>query len=266
MAIGTRSLHIGPQFGPAMGAIGLSMASVTLDAASGKYCPATPAEWAVVLAIAGITSGGPSAIYLMQEASGNLADSVDSFTLTASGTGLGYQAAVAGWTRKAVTTTAAGTGVFASASASLPDISTTSHMAIAYAKVTTQAVATRDVVSVGAAGTTMRTMSVATSGVLRGACAANVANGAADAGGVVRPWCPQINRTAAAAAACTDAERVTPAISAGATGKGIGVGNVGSSCITASFLYRADFFAAAAEWTAAQMRTVLTVLGWTVLW
>jgi hypothetical protein len=265
-AVGARvGIAVGMAADPLAPGASNPLAGVTRDAASGIYCPASAGEWVIVLAAAGIVSGGPSAIYLLQDPSGNPADAIGGFTLTASGAGLAYAQSIPGWTRSGIVTTAGSTGLLQNSSASLPDISTTSHLALSYVKAITQAVATRDVVSVGAVGTTMRAQSVATTGQARGLCAANPATGTIDSGGAVRPWVVGINRTTPGAALYTDAEKILPAISAGATGKGIQCGNVGSSDVTAAYLYRADFFAGAAELSAAQVKTLLQTLGWSPL-
>src|SRR5262245_47294003 len=102
---GQYDVRRGAVYGPSSKAL----SAVSRDATSNILVPANAAEWAQVLASAGISSGGPSALWLFQEASGNPADSVGSFTLTASGTPT-YQAAVSGWTRKAITFADAATG------------------------------------------------------------------------------------------------------------------------------------------------------------
>ena len=55
--------------------------TVTRDAASSKYTPASAAEWAELLSGSGL--GAPSSLWLCQESSGTLADSIGSRTLTA---------------------------------------------------------------------------------------------------------------------------------------------------------------------------------------
>lgn len=98
---------------------------VSKDAAAGIYCPASSTEWTNFIARKGLSVAVPDALWLYQEASGNLADSIGSFTLTAAGTGATYQSAVTGWTRKGIAITDAATANFSSTSASLPDVSTT---------------------------------------------------------------------------------------------------------------------------------------------
>ena len=72
----------------------------SIDAASGKAVPATNAEWAALLTAAGVSSGGPVSIYLMQDAAAALADVNGTHNLpeTAEGVYL-YRQPVTGWTR-----------------------------------------------------------------------------------------------------------------------------------------------------------------------
>lgn len=78
------------------------LSSVTRDATSGWYFPANATEWTTLAEVAELPEGGPSSAWLCQEPSGNLADSVSSVTLSASGAGHLYQQAVAGFSRKAI--------------------------------------------------------------------------------------------------------------------------------------------------------------------
>ena len=239
------------------------LAGVTLDA-SGRYRPSSSAEWATVLAAAGIASGGPSALYLCQDASGNLADAVGTFPLTASGTGTTYMQPVSGWSAKAVAMTSGSTGLFQSTDAGLPDIATTSMLMLAYAQPTTTA-STRDIMGGGTAATRILAETTATSGVPRIMCAGNAAVGAVNTGAATRPWTLQINRTAGSAALYTDAERIVPTFGTTAAGKSISIGNFVAGTATCLYALIAVFFGAAAELSTAQVRSLHTTLGWTPL-
>lgn len=81
------------------------LATVTRDATSLIYCPASAAEWTTTLAVAGIATGNPSSLWLCQEPSGSLADAIGANPLTPAGAPT-YQNANAGWTRKSVNITA----------------------------------------------------------------------------------------------------------------------------------------------------------------
>lgn len=240
---------------------GSAIAGVTRDASSGIYCPASAGEWTLLMAAAGLATGNPSALYLCQEASGNLADSIGTFTLTASGTGLSYQQTVGGWARKAINTTEAATGAFINTDAGLPDISTTSALILGYIKPTTTGT-TRALLGMGAAATPIAVERLLTSGFPRLRCGATLVSGVGgDPTTQVRPWTAQINRTATLATVTDELEKVTTATLSTATGKQATLGNLFVTDSTCSYLYAAIFFGAAAELSSAQLKTLLTTLG-----
>ncbi len=72
---------------------------VDQDATSLWYLPSDASQWTELLA--GTLLANPSSLWLCQEASGNLADSIGAVTFTAFGTP-NYQQTVTGWTRKAI--------------------------------------------------------------------------------------------------------------------------------------------------------------------
>lgn len=238
---------------------------VTRDAASGIYFPATSGEWAIILTVAGIATGGPSAIYNFQDASGNPADATGTFPLTASGTGLTYAQAVAGYTRLAVGTTSGGTGAFQTVSVSLPDLSTDSQLTLAVVNPTVIGTL-RDVHGGGAAATRVNSQLVATTGQARGMSAGNNTNGVINSGNATRPWVLAHNRTALSTILYTDAEKITPTFGGTTAGKSITFGALVNGCGTCRYLYSATFMAAAAVIPEAKIRTLLQTLGWTVLW
>lgn len=252
--------RIGPRVGPRIGLVPDSsnpMAGVTQDATSLKFVPSTAGEWTKTLAAAGDSVGAPGALYLCQEASGNLADSIDSFTLTAAGTGLTYAQAVTGWSRLGILFNDGGTGTFTSTSASLPDISTTSFAALLYF-IDTASASNRTVFSMG---TTTTILGIAQStGVGRILSGANSTLGTVDIRGVVRPWILMHNKTGTVDQLYTDAEKITPTFSTLTTGKQIQFGS--SAHPPGTLLYGALWFGAAAERTSTQWKTLLTTLGW----
>lgn len=261
---------VGPRVGVAVG-IGTDelaaggMAGVARDATSGIYCPATAAQWTQTLGVAGIASGNPSVLYLLQEASGNIADSIGTFTGTATGTGFTYSNVEAGWSRVGVGMTDAATGQWLNTSASLPDPATTSMLMLTYANVTNTPAAARLVTRM--AGTTTIRAQITTTPRAQIIAGANTATGTtSDPHGAVRPWVLKHNVTASAQALYTDQEKVVPTFAA-LSGKQILLG--GSAAVAAAtthYLYSAVFFAAAAELTDAQVKKLLQTLGWTPAW
>ncbi len=242
---------------------GASLNGVTRDATSSIYCPATAAEWTSFLAVAGDAAGGPSALYLCQEASGNLADSIGSFTLTASGTGITYAQTVSGWSRKGVAFNDGGSGAFTSTDAGLPDLSTESFAALWYWTATTPG-ANRMLTGMGV--TTTLSALVQTTAVGRCVSGANVATGVVNEAGLVRPWLLVHNKTGSSDVLYTDAEKVTPTFSTLTTGKTIGFGQFGGTVhAPGSLLYGVLFRGAAAERTSAKWKALLTTAGFSPL-
>lgn len=244
---------------------GNPLAGVTFDAASGKYFPATAAEWAIVLSVCGIGTGGPSAVHNCQDAAGNLTDSVGAFPLISSGAGGAYQQAAAGFTRKAATTTSGTTQLWQSTDASLPDLGAANQCAFVVAKVTTTAVR-KDILGLGAAATTMMVDTEVTTGFARAVCVGNVISGAVDTGGAFRPWTVQSNRGSSIAMVTTDAEKLLPTFAGTVAGKSISIGNYKFGAATCAYLWISTFFNAAAALTAAQIKLIWQTLGWAITW
>jgi hypothetical protein len=74
-----------------------------------------------------------------------------------------------------------------------------------------------------------------------------------------------MNRTTVISAVLTDAEKLSDGMGSIA-GKSISCGSTGSGDAATSYLYRADFFAAAAELSFASLKVLLQTLGWTIAW
>lgn len=239
---------------------------VTQDAGSGVYCPASTAEWQLVYTAAGLNPAlTPGGVWLMQEASGNLADSVATFTLAASGTGLAYQQTVAGWTRKAVTTTENGTGVFANADGGLTDIGVGNIALLGYAKPTTSG-SLRSILGLGLSVTRCAGERAATTGFPSITCGLNSLGGAVDPSDRIRPWLVQMSRSQTIAALYTDAEKIIPTFGVTAAGRQVTFGALAANSSACSYVYGAVFLGNPGNLTAAQWKTLLQTLGWNVLW
>jgi hypothetical protein len=242
---------------------GFSLSAVTRDATSNIYCPASSAEWTQVMGVAGITSGGPSLLWLCQEASGNLADSIGVATGTVTGTGIAYRQAVSGWTRLAFKTTDTGSGKAQTVDASLPDVGTASMLLMSYVQIQAAPAAVRGVQGIGnnlvsRVSTTPRAQVLANATTVTGGSAPT---------GAVRPWVLQHNETASAQRLFTDQEKLSPAFQSGVTGKACAIGAYSPATgPSALYVYTTAFFGAAAELTDAQVKTLLQTLGWSIPW
>lgn len=241
---------------------------VTRDATSGKRVPASTAEWTRVMARAGLASGNPSALWLFQEVSGNPADSIGAFALTAGGTAASYQQAVAGWTRLGISVADGATSALTTTNASLPDTASASHLVLAYVKMPAAGSGTaRNVVCLGATATRTAAEISVTTGKLRARSQGNTADSVAShSDGAVRPIVIRTNRTASEADAMSELEKMSPTFDAITAGKGVRFGAASLNAAAVTYLYAVSFHAAAAELTDAQIKTLLQTLGWTVAW
>ena len=248
-----------------LGQVGMSGNGVAQDSASGILVPETISQWTAVLLAAGVpTTAVPSAIWRFQDASGNITDAVGAFPLTVGGTAVTYQAAVAGWSRRAVVTADAGTTTMLSASASLPDISTTSASVLTYSRITAGAAA-RSRVALGA--TTFIADGITAGGVSSlQITGVGVTNWALDESGAVRPTWLTINRNASAESLGNNLEKIVATFSSAPTGKGVQFGSSVNPAAACSYLYGALFVGAAAQLTDSQRAAVLRALGWTMGW
>ena len=265
MPIGPRiGARIGPRIGARVGSpvgTAYSLATVTRDATSLMYCPANSAEWAQVIGVAGLTGTVPvpDALWLCQEASGNLADSVGAFTLTASGTGLAYQQTVAGWSRKFVRTLDNTSGRWDSSSASLPDLASASCSMYSYCSRGGAGALARMCLGIG---TTQAYVGGGTS-PLRGVHGANALGGSAGAG-VVRPHGIVSDRTNTRARAYDDQQKLSMSFGT-VSGKRLTLGGLGGVINPGT-----DFTSYAWAWftppSDADLKTILQTLGWTIAW
>lgn len=244
---------------------------VSRDATSLVRCPASATEWSDLVAYhvaIGTTNFPatfvPSFLWLCQEASGNLADTIGGVTLTANNAP-SYSNVVAGWTRVAVGT-ADGTANqrFASTSASLPDLSTTSALFIGLIAITATPGGVRGVFDLGTTVTEARVTTTPTARLISGA---NTASGANTLNTGVKPWCNRFNQTDDTNSLFTDTEKITPTFGATVTGKGVRIGGTGGAAPSAArYLYAVETVGASAELTDAGLKAVLQAMGLTITW
>lgn len=187
------------------------------------------------------------------------------FTLTASGTGLAYQQTEPGWSRKAITTTDNGTGVFSTTTAVLNDIAVGSQAVLVYARSSAGA-AKRAISGLGLSATRCSAETAATTGFASFTCGASTLDGVAALPGRVQPWLVRINRSGLTNELMTDIEKLAPAFGVAAAGKQITVGALASNTAATRYVYGALFLGNAAEMTVAQYRAMLVTLGWSVAW
>ena len=260
------SAGIGVGTSPGAGGGG-GIPGVTRDATSSKYRPANTSEWTALMTAAVLATGNPSSTWPMQEASGNLADSIGTVTLTAAGASLLYRQAVAGWSSLALTIPDGLANHNAQNTTTCPDISLTSVMLLLYVRMPAAApAATRRFLRLDSTGvlipiTTMPRLQCTTGGV-----GGTTVTGASDpTGGAVRPVVVVIDRTGGRAVLYTDQEKIIGTVGT-YTGIVLGIGSSGGNSADSGFLYGAAFSGASAELSDAQVKTLLVTLGWSIPW
>jgi hypothetical protein len=210
----------------------------------------------------------PTHLFLAQEASGNLADSIGAFTLTANATPL-YQQARSGWTRTftgfnqvANQRVAGGAGVG-------PNPATTDVLWVGYMVSDTLPGAARGVMAVGA---NVVVMLINTTGALRLSVAGVTVDDTTtrpDLDDLVHPIVILHDATNSRTVLYTD-EAKTPGTFAAATDgtKGFGGNAVGSASPPAAsgVFWGAVWTGADARLSDAQVKTLLQTLGWTIPW
>lgn len=235
-----------------------------IDATSSKGVPASSASWSDFIAANGVPLSAPSNLWLMQESSGNLTDSIGGLTLTASGT-VSYQNAIPGWTRKGLGTTNGTAGKWGVASGSGPNPSTTSVAVLLYVRID-NATAERGVLCFDDTTNDFVTVNVTAAGLLRGYIDTAGTSSVGNYEGVATfPLLYVYDRTNSRARLYTSTEKVSPTY---ASVSADGAKFFGHTTVpaTSMYLYGCWWTGANAEWlsTDANAKEFLQDLGWTV--
>ncbi len=243
--------------------------SWTIDATSSKPVPANATEWAAFLSANSLGSkSAPSSLHLLQEASGNAADSIGSMSLSAASSPL-YSQAVSGWTRVGVGFNEGTNQRFVGTAG---DASTTSCLALGYIALGAGVDAT--VRGVFAHGASVSDSGIAallsTSNRLRLRGVAGLIDTAVGSsyGSTVFPFVYRTDHAASIRRLYTDDEKVSATYGAGSSATNYGLGALMSGT-SANFtaIYLATWFGSAAEgWSDAEIKTLLQALGWTIPW
>jgi hypothetical protein len=241
--------------------------TVTRDATSGKYMPANASEWTQLLAGTGIAN--PTSLWLCQEVSGSLADSIGAKALGPNGSPT-YSNAVSGWSRKAVNTSDGNVDTFSNAT--IQDPGAGSVMSLAWVNFPA-AVATieRSVVTHGQTFGDQAALNIEPSS--NPTIISFDINGGNGFGGHtnlgtqgttgVHPVITQANHTAGVAVVQSDLETITATTYPNTSGAGFWLGGDNSStwfAANAGYLYVAVWEGAAAELTSSQRSILLSRL------
>lgn len=241
--------------------------SYSIDSISNIAVPANATEWSGLISAAGLSIAIPSHLWLCQETSGVLADSIGSENLSAFAP-VRYSRTLASWDRDAVGFDEGAIGEFYSTN--IGNTTTQSCLLLGYIGTWAPIGADRGVMRLGSgtgARDAQRDVTTAAYQVT-GAGGQATGVGSSDAGNpVVRPLVLQINRTASQITLYTDQEKIQPAYTAPAGG-GSYI-NIGANAITAAdtvCFYLAYWEGADAEISAANLKTLLTTAGWSIAW
>ncbi len=233
------------------------MPAWTVDATSGKGTPANATEWTAVLAAAGVSRIAPSRLWKLQESTGDLLDSIGvNHINNVANSYPSYQQTVAGWSRKAVTYPDLSVGQVYSGTPG-GTLLAASTMVLLYGAVTATPASKRTF------GFSQGYMLVDGSRRL-GASTLTEVYGAVPLTGAVQPIVMQTNRTLGTTRLYTDAEVIAPSYAANDNYL-LYLGAAGIYSAPASqYLYAAGWTSGNAEWTQAEIASVLQTLGWTI--
>lgn len=248
-----------------LGAVNDSTSSITIaavpqDGPNSWYVPASAADFTA----RGVTA--PTSLWLCQQASGNLSDSIGANTLTAAGTVLYQQALPASWTRKGVGM-ATGTGRrFAMASGVGPNPGTTSMLWLWYVQLTAAPAAARSVVVTSDNANNMEAR-VTTTPAYRCTCATVDGTGASNAGTtLIRAVAFQLDRANSVAKVYTDQEVISTTYSSAVADGNKGIGASGIAAASALYGWGCLWTGADAEVSQATVKDRMQKLGITIPW
>lgn len=234
-----------------------------VDPASGKACPTNATEWTAFLAAKGLSIAPPAGLWLMQESSGNLADSIGSVSLAPFGSPTpSYRRAVTGWTRSAVATTDGIAAGFLNASApSLPDTSVTSMTVLVFYATESAPAGARSLMF-GGSGSVLAYANVGidTTRHLSLTVTPNAATGTVDYGATVFPLIMKIDTTHLEQKIVTKQETIAPTY-AQRSARGIYIGGASAPAPDARFLYMAAWYGTSAEFDDATAKALIAALG-----
>jgi hypothetical protein len=230
------------------------------DATSGIRCPSNAYQWTTLL---GYT---PTSLWLCQEASGNLTDTIGAQTLTAANTPL-YQQAQAGWTRTALALANATGQRFAHAT--FANSATVSLFVLAYAGYNSATVTAGNHLLVygGNNDCSVTNGDTANETKVRYREGANITEGANTLTvGTVYPVGLLRNITGTAVRVYSDTEKLSPTYDVTA-GTVLSLGcAAGTTSAPMSYVYVVAWSGATAEMSDATIKAIYTALGWAPGW
>jgi hypothetical protein len=235
-----------------------------VDPTSKKGVPASSYEWADLITTRQLTFGVPSHVWLMQETSGSLTDSIGSLSLNPINAPT-YRNPVSGWSRVGVGTvdTTINQGFVSYATGNLDG---SSYLILAYVAVTSLPSSERSLFGIGEASD-HRYVGVSSTGFARanGLGSASPVTGTHALGTTIHPVVLLIDASAMRYVVYTDEEKLAPTWSTTSSrGPLLVVGNGAPGAGSVRYLYAAEWTGGTAQVSDAQVKALLTSLGWTV--
>lgn len=239
----------------------------TIDQGSGIGVPANSTEWTNLISEAGLAISNPDALWLCQESSGNLVDSMaGTYPLTAGGANA-YQRTISAWERKAVGQNDNVQGFFESTDATLPDMSAGAITLVMFAMIGTNPTpnATRAMAILGTGAGTNQISYLGGAASTRVTSGANIVTGTGTNWGSVQPYVLRHNQPGSATHGMDRTQKLAPTFSSLVTGKRIALGGMTSIIAppTTYFLYAFMWKSAIAD---ADLKALLQQMGWTINW
>jgi hypothetical protein len=234
-----------------------------VDATSHKGVPSDLPEWMELVNAHQLSTSPPQHLWLMQEASGSLTDSIGSTSLAKLNNPT-YRNADIGWTRVAVGTpeTGANEGFV---TYSLGNLDGTSYALLLYVAVLAAPASESELCALGA-NADYRYVAITPAPVFKAAgIGVTPALGTIDPKVDVHPLLVKLDETHQAYTVYSDEEKISVAW-AGTAGLGneLVVGNGGAGSALARYFYGALWSGPAAEMSDADAKKLLEALGWTV--
>jgi hypothetical protein len=234
-----------------------------IDAMSKKGVPGAPFEWSNLLAVTGVQTQPPDHVWLMQESTGSLADSVGAINLDPLNAP-SYRNAVSGWSRAAVGThdTNANQGFLSTATGNLNG---PAYLLLLYMAVASTPNSERSLVGIGA-GSDHRYVSLTSAPVFKGTgIGVTPATGVVDPMASAHPIVIKLDPTALTYTVYTDQEKLSVGwTGTGGTGGLFILGNAIVGAAEARYLYGALWVGQSARIDDASVKKLLKGLGWTV--
>ncbi len=234
----------------------------TVDTLSGRAVPVDATEVAALFTAAGLAFS-PTSMYLPgAPAATPILDAVGAFPLTVAGASVEFQSTVPGWTTKGLRTINNVTDGASTTDAALPDVLTTSCLAIVQVAAWTTPTATRGIIAMG---TTETQISISNANPPRLLARSNTqtATGTVGVNNDVHLHMLRHNRTASTCKVITDVEPpITVTFAGSVTGKRFRFGLTSSSSPGAQFVHVMRIDGANAELSDAQCKTLGSVMGY----